>query len=331
MMRIVILWVLCLMIVSCNSKKHEPVIMIDEIEISMQEVDGIINEQLFHMLEGIYILRKQAAEEYVNQFVIAEEAKKRDISVAELLDREVMHLISDSLVSKRISELNGFVPDRSDYKRIYDCNTAFGREYLRESMILEAKQLYAMKLRDNHNIKITLKAPDKFRPKANLGGIEFHYKGNLKSKVEIILIGNYECEGCYQAKAIFDNLFLKYKENLKFGFCFYDSYPSLASIAVEAAAVQNNFWSMHEKIFSKHQSIDMVEALDFASQLNLDLQEFESELNSVLVKQKLQDNIKIVSDNKIATTPTMIINGNIFNAPFSQKEIEVFLEKILNK
>ena len=238
-MRKVIILFCCIAIYSCNGKKQEIVARIDGKTISMQQVDELINEQLFHMLEGIYLIRKQALDEYINQLIIAEEAKKQNLSEEKLLDKEIMPLLADSLIEKRIAELQGFVPDRTDPKKIYDCKTAFGKEYLRQSMLLEAKSKYAERLRANHKIEILLKTPDKFRPKANLKGIALHYKGNLKSNIELIFIGNYECEGCLQAKPIVDYLSSKYGDKIKLGFCYYDVKPSLASMAVEAAASQN--------------------------------------------------------------------------------------------
>jgi thiol-disulfide isomerase/thioredoxin len=329
-MRKLIILLFCIVIYSCNDKKQEIVARIDGRLITMQQVDELINEQLFHMLEGIYLIRKQALDEYINQIVITEEAKRQNLSEEKLLDKEIMPLLVDSLIEERIVVLHGFVPDRTDPKKIYDCKTAFGREYLRESMLLEAKSKYAYKLRAKHKIEIFIKTPYKYRPKVNLKGIALHFKGNLKSNVELIFIGNYECEGCIQAKPIVDYINSKYGEKIKFGFCYYDVQPSLAAKAVEAANLQNKYWEMHEMFFTEYQHLDTTDILIKASLLGLNKTKLKKDLSSQAIQQKLEQNIKIINENKIVTTPTIVINGNVFNAPFNQSDIEDYILTLLN-
>ncbi len=314
---------------SCNTNKQEAVAIVDGKTINLKQIDNIIHEQLFHMLEGIFLLRQQALDEYINQLVIAEEAKKQNSSVEELLNKNIMPKLADSLVDKRASELLGFVADMSDPHKIYDCKTEFGRNYLKKSMLIEEKAKYAQSLRDNHTIDIFLSGPDKFRPKVSLKDIEINFKGNLKSDFEFILIGNSECDGCKQAKPIMDSLFSKYGDKIKFGYCYYSNQPSLASIAVEAAGLQDKYWEMHEMTFAEDNNPDTTTVMEYASKLDLDLTKFNNGLNSSEIKTKIENNINIIADSKIITTPTIVINGNVFNAPFLQYEMEEFIDKLL--
>lgn len=82
-------------------------------------------------------------------------------------------------------------------------------------------------------------------------------------------------------------------------------------------------------VFTEHQDLDTADVLNNVSSLGLNLSEFKKKLTSQAIKQKLERNIKIVNENKIVTTPTIVINGNVFNAPFNQKEIEDFILKLL--
>lgn len=325
-----IILVFSVVICSCNSKKQQTVAIVDGVPITMQQIDALINEQLFHMLEGIYLIRKQALDEYIDQWVIAEEAKRRNVTVDKLLEREVMPLLTDSLIEKTIIELRGYVPDRIDPKRVYDCNTAFGREYLRQSLLLDLKSKYAQKLRENHKIKIFLNPPDKFRPKISLKELDLHYKGDNKSKVTFIFIGNYECDGCLQAKPIFDYIISKYGNKIKYGFCFYDVHPTMSSMAVEASAIQGKYWEMHEKIFSHHNKTDTTTVIEYAKELGLNVNKFQHDLNSNDLKDRINRNINVMNKSKITTIPTIVITGYVFNAPFNQWDIENFIIKLLN-
>lgn len=95
-----IILVFSVVICSCNSKKQQTVAIVDGVPITMQQIDALINEQLFHMLEGIYLIRKQALDEYIDQWVIAEEAKRRNVTVDKLLEQVYLTVWMDGIMLK---------------------------------------------------------------------------------------------------------------------------------------------------------------------------------------------------------------------------------------
>jgi|GEM_PF-5375654 len=320
-----------ILLLSCsNNSDNNVVAQIDGEKITMQQLDRTINEQLFHMLEGIYLLRKQALEESVNQIVISKEAKKLGITVEELISQNVQSKITDSFIEEKIKELNGFVPDRKNFTKSYDCNTEFGLEYLKESLYIELKREYANSLRNNYEIVFFLNPPEKLRPKVNLKDLEIQKKGNPHSRVNIILIADYDCEGCWMAKPIVNHLFDKYSNYIEFGYCNYGSY-SLPALAAEISKDYDMFWEMHDYLFNEFSQKDTASILSFAMKLGIDKYEFRNKLSEKRYKSTLMRNAEIIQKNKIVATPTLVINNKVFNAPFLLNEIDNYVKNIISK
>lgn len=319
---------LFILIISCSKTKDKPIATIDNKAITYTDIDNILEKQLFHILEGIYIMRRDALNEYINEYILETEAKKQNMRVEELLDKNVMCKITDSLIEHTITKLKGFVPDRTNPYKIYDCKTNYGMSYLKKSLLIDEKNKYINELKRQHKIKIFIKPPHKVRPSVNLNKLNISYKGNKNSKHSFILIGNYDCDGCLQAKSIVDYLYDKYNKKMKFSFCYYNYGLDLSSIATIAADKQGKYWEMHEKLLLKNNKKDTAFIIKCAENLDLDLETFKNDLKSIEIKTNIRNNINIIIENKITHTPTIVIDNKVFNAPFIKKDIEDFIDNL---
>ncbi len=90
----------------------------------------------------------------------------------------------------------------------------------------------------------------------------------------------------------------------------------LAAEAAEAAGAQDKFWEMEQTIFENQQSFanqaeaDFRKTLDqFAQKNGLDLQKFDSDLDSGKYKAKVQAGLDLAVQVGINYTPFLLING----------------------
>lgn len=316
---------------SCTHNKQQVVATVDDQQVTMQQIDVLARDQLFSMLENIYMIRNNVLDEYINQLVINVEAEKAGLSYADYLAEKVYDKITVNLVNAKIAELHGFVPDRTEFGRNYDCSTTFGRAYLVESLRRQMVSDLADSLRQQHNISILLQSPEPMRPKADLSKLKICYKGNLKAEKSIVLVGSYACDGCKAAMPLFNELFELYGEKLKFGFCFFEGVPSVASLAAKAAERQGEFWAMHNALMATETEIDSETAMNCAQTLNLDTETFDADLALPDLAAEVADNIQIINDNNITEEPTFVIGGRLFYAPFDSETIKSHIEKHLLK
>lgn len=88
-----------------------------------------------------------------------------------------------------------------------------------------------------------------------------------------------------------------------------------AAYAAQAAALQEKFWEMDDQLFGKQEiwSISSNPRQDFinmAKEIKLDIEKFKSDMNSKIVKDKVQADLTSGNKAGINSTPTFFLNGN---------------------
>lgn len=317
------------LLVSCHTNDKSVVAVVDNRKITMQQVDAVAKDQLFGMLEGIYQIRQVVMNEYINQFVITSEAEREGLSYEEYIDKYAYSNITDSLVEAKIILNKGYVADRSGNNRYYDCSTEFGRAYLVESIRRQMVSDLADSLRVRHDINILLKSPERMRPKIDISNLNLEFKGNLDSDKSVIVVGSYDCDGCKNAMPMFNDLYALYGDKMKFGFCFYEGVPSLASLAAKSSELQSEFWPMHDMLMSAEGLIDSAYIVQCVETLNLDSESFWNAMSSQEVADAVSANIRVISNADVVEEPTFLVNGSVFNAPFEFETIKNHIERNL--
>ena len=88
-----------------------------------------------------------------------------------------------------------------------------------------------------------------------------------------------------------------------------------AAYAAEAAALQGRFWEMDDQLFGK-QDIWSTSPnprqnfINMASEIKLDIEKFKSDMDSKVVKDKIQADLTSGNKAGINSTPTFFLNGN---------------------
>src|SRR5690606_25675648 len=94
-----------------------------------------------------------------------------------------------------------------------------------------------------------------------------HYKGNLESSVTFLIISDFDCQMCREHNVLFEELYSKYNDKVRFGFTHYSSYVSNSAIASECAGNQLQFWAMHDSIFNSTYIPDSIALFRIAKNL----------------------------------------------------------------
>ena len=88
-----------------------------------------------------------------------------------------------------------------------------------------------------------------------------------------------------------------------------------AAYAAEAAALQGRFWEMDDQLFGKQDiwstsTNPRQEFINMAKAINLDIEKFKSDMDSKVVKDKIQADLTSGNKAGINSTPTFFLNGN---------------------
>ncbi len=144
--------------------------------------------------------------------------------------------------------------------------------------------------------------------------------GNPSAPITIVEFGDYQCEQCYAwfhetKPSIVRDYIDTGKANLVFvdlAFLGRDSIP--ASMATYCAEDQGMYWEYHDLLYNSQESVDggwaNSERLKaFAFSLGLDMELFESCLDSGKYSKRVQYNIQQAKENGVRGTPGFFIVG----------------------
>lgn len=161
------------------------------------------------------------------------------------------------------------------------------------------------------------------------------------AKVTLVEFGDYECPACEQYHPIIKKLLTDFAGKITFVF---RNYPlsqhknaQISAQAAEAAGLQNKYWQMHDKIFES--SSEWVSSSDpksifigYAEKLNLEVNQFKTDLDSSKVKEGIQRDMTDGNLTKLTATPTYYLNGvKLETLPSNYDSLKSLIEAELAK
>lgn len=145
-----------------------------------------------------------------------------------------------------------------------------------------------------------------------------HVRGKKDSKVILIEYGDFQCPGCLAFFPTGKNTFEKYGDKIAFVYRHFPLtkiHPNAMSAAraAEAAAEQDKFWEMHDKLFETRESwannamnaSKKFESL--AKDIGLDMNQFKSSYASSKVNDRINASIKNGTEQGVTATPTLFL------------------------
>ncbi len=151
-----------------------------------------------------------------------------------------------------------------------------------------------------------------------------HTKGEADAPFTLVEYGDYECPACGQLFTGLRNLQAELSSRLRLVYRHYPlsgihKHAQMAAEAAEAAGAQGQFWEMHDLLFENQAALDRAHLLDYARQLDLDVDRVRRELkqgtHAELVRQSFIAGVK----NGVYGTPGLFLNGvrqqEVFDEP----------------
>lgn len=318
---------------SCNVKNEEKKIVayINANAIYLESVDSLVIQEIFDQEYKMFQIRRVALDEYVSNQILAEYLNSKSMSLGELENYLLSRQPKDSYIKNIMSENeieNGFQIFRNNGVEFISLESEEG-QYLFETKLKNFLiENILDSLKREYEIEILLHPPA--HPKLNMSNerIYKHSRGNLVSKKEIVIITDYECFTCKEKHPLFDSLYEEYKNEFKFSYVNFSTYLSSSVLAAEAAAVQGRYWEYSDSLFNLKYVPQKADFLRIASSLNLDIDEFNSDLEDNNIQNKLRRSNKELLDSGLYGTPTLIIDGAIIYDLKSKAEIRKIIDNL---
>ncbi len=161
------------------------------------------------------------------------------------------------------------------------------------------------------------------------------FKGKADAPVTIVVFDDFECPYCHQLEPLLEKVFAKNKDKVKLVFknmpLPFHKMADPAHRAALAAEEQGKFWEFHDRLFKANPnqlSIPFFNSI--AKDLGLDMAKFKADMNSTVVRQKINKDEIDAQKAGVTGTPTVFVNGE----QLKQRSMEAFqqlIDKALQK
>jgi protein-disulfide isomerase len=137
--------------------------------------------------------------------------------------------------------------------------------------------------------------------------------GPENAQVSVVAFSDFQCPFCSRAVPTLEQVEKEYGDKVRIVFkhlplSMHPKAPA-AHAAAEAAHRQGKFWEMHDLIFANQREMTPERYLEYATQLGLDLEKFEKDLESAEVKKRIDEDTSEAARLNVRGTPAFFING----------------------
>jgi len=164
-------------------------------------------------------------------------------------------------------------------------------------------------------------------------------KGNPDADVVLIEYSDFQCPACASYRPILSDFMDEYGDKVHLAFRHFplsSIHPNaqVAGQAAQAAAIQDKFWEMHDKLFDNQSdwsnlSDPSEKFAAYAEELGLDVEKFNTDLGSETVKNKVNDDYDSATAAGLNSTPSFILNGEKIDNPRSVEDLKELVDQQL--
>ena len=178
----------------------------------------------------------------------------------------------------------------------------------------------------------------------NAANAEGLTKPNVRVSSPVVLeeYGDYQCPPCGQLYPELKQIEHEYGNQVQIVFHHFPlskihKNALLAAHAAEAARNQKKFWEMHDKLYRNQKEWSDLDDpksvfISYARQLNLNIDQFTSDLASNLIDQRISADIQRGAAAGVTGTPTVFLDSNLLryeatNLDGMRRGINILLER----
>jgi protein-disulfide isomerase len=156
-------------------------------------------------------------------------------------------------------------------------------------------------------------------------------QGVLSAKVVLVMYGDYQDPRSADVYKLIKGI--KRELSASFGedyLCFiFRHFPQTqihphaqrAAEVAEAAAIQGQFWSMHDTLFAHQQKLEDGYLVEYANDLGLDIPQFLKDLSKHVHIDRINEDIEGGIHSGVTTAPALFINNIRYTARWKMTEL----------
>lgn len=263
---------------------------------------------IYNIRLEVYELTKQRVDQLVDDMLLLEDARRRQIGPEEIVRAE----ISDKVKSPTEEEIAKFYSENKS--RISgDLNAVRNQvaTYLQNESRQHLEKELSARLRKGADIKWLISEPG--QPVQNISVDDDPSRGDASAPVTIVEFTDFQCPACAAMHPVLDEVLTSYGNKVRlvvrdFPLNQHENARKAAE-AANAANAQGKFFEYIALLFKNQKALDVPSLKKYASDLGLDRARFDAALDRGLYAAEVK---KDVSDGElygVGSTPTIFVNG----------------------
>jgi protein-disulfide isomerase len=314
------------------SQTVEPLAVFAGQPIDEKQLPPAEQAQLQRMQQQVFGVKRRALQTVLNQKLVEAEAKKKGVSVENLVKSEV-----DSRVAEPSEEQVSayYQAHQGQINQPFDDARDKIRQTLKDQEIQKARAAYLQGLMQqavNDGQLVVLLAP----PKVQMAADPARLRGDPKAPVTIVEFSDFSCPYCRQAESTINELLTKYQGKVKVG---YRDFPlreihphaQLAAEASRCAGEQGKYWEYHDVLFANPDKQGRDDLIEHARALKLDNTKFDACLSSGHYKPEIEQDFRIGTGAGVVATPGFFVNGTFLNGAQPAAAFEKIIDEELSR
>ncbi len=286
---------------------------VNGVAITARDVERSLGAKLSQLEEQIYTLKRNELDALVAQSLLAQEAAKRGVSVAALMDDEVTSKVA-LVTEKEIDEYY-----QANKARMRGDETSVRpqiRSLLQQQKLTARQGIYLASLRSRAKIVVRLEPPAAARIDVAIAGAPL--RGAPDAAVTVVEFSDFECPFCKQANGTLAKLMETYSGKIRLvyrDFPLENIHPQArrAAEAARCARDGGKFWEYHDVLFVQSPKLAPEDLKRYASQVGLDVEKFDTCLAGGAQSAPVQKDLDEGTQLGITGTPAFFINGRFLS------------------
>ena len=284
---------------------------------------------IYRMNLEAYELTKQRVEQLVDDMLLLEEARRRQIGPEQIIRSEV----SDKIRNPTEEEVAKFYSDNK--ARISgDLNSVRNQIalYLQNESRRTLEKDLSARLRKSANIQWLITEPA--QPVQNISVDDDPSRGDATAPVTVVEFTDFQCPACAAMHPVLEDVLKSYGNKVRFVVRDFPLnqhvHARKAAEAANAANAQGKFFEYITLLFKNQKALDTSSLKKYASELGLDRARFDAALDRGTYSAEVSKDVKDGEMYGVGSTPTIFVNGvqlRILNAEGLKAAIDLATAK----
>jgi protein-disulfide isomerase len=292
-------------------------------DLTLTDLKQLEGGKLLQAQYQYYLNERKALEELIDNRLLADEARKRNISLDQLLNTEVYKGVKDptedqlEVYYEGLDTQDSFASVRDDVL-----------QHIRDLRRSKARAAFVEQLRKDAKINIMLMPPS-----AQVDVAKAYTRGDSNAPVVLVEFADYQCPYCQKVNPQIQQLKKEYGDNLT---VIFKDFPlpmhhgsEKAAEASRCAGEQGKFWEYHDVLFySKEIEVDALK--EHARVLKLDGDRFDTCLDTGAEAGAVKKDLDEAKSLGLTGTPSFFVNGHFFSGVVDYAALKDIVNQQLN-